>query len=200
MDRRRRKLIVLQLVGGPAVLASYVLGALAWPEATAQMWGGVPEALRPLYTAWMFVAALGYLLVTGLFVFRVEPEDARLLGGRGYGLLLPIYALILLPSALWLPLTRWQLGDPSLLRFALVWLDLLAVALGALALIAAVFSLRPRPPARLRTPALLGAVGFAIQTVILDGLLWPLWFPHSGSKTMGSEAVMSAIWPALTSM
>ena len=42
----RRLFIATNLVGGVAVLASYVVG-VGDPVFTAGMWGGVPEALRP---------------------------------------------------------------------------------------------------------------------------------------------------------
>ncbi|MCA9701167.1 MAG: hypothetical protein KC431_26840, partial [Myxococcales bacterium] len=77
MDPSVRKLTLLQLVGGPAVLASYAWCLSVWPEASARMWGGVPEALRPLYTGWMFVAATGYLIYSYVFTFRVDLGTLR---------------------------------------------------------------------------------------------------------------------------
>lgn len=174
-----RKLALLQLLGGPAVLASYVWCIAVWPEASSQMWGGVPEAIQPLYTAWMFVAAAGYFAYSYVFILRTDLDAfaVPLLGReRGVGLLGLSYALVLGPSALWMPMTKWMLDDPSALRFWLVRLDLFAVALGSIGLILAAASVRPRPPGRLRALALIGTLAFAVQTVVLDALIWPaLW-------------------------
>ena len=148
------------------MLGSYAYGFARWPDAVSLMWGGVPEAIRPLYTAWMFVAAAGYLVFTALFFLRPEPPPRA---NR-------LYALVLVGSALWMPATK--LHQDSALPFALVWLDLLAVALGSLGLLAAVRALAPRPPGGLRALALAGAAAFCVQTVLLDAIVWPLLFPR----------------------
>jgi hypothetical protein len=147
------------------VLGSYVYGFAHWPDAVSAMWGGVPEAIRPLYTWWMFVAAAGYLVFTSLFFLRPEPPPRTN----------AFYALVLVGSALWMPATK--LHQDGALPFAWVWLDLLGVALGSLGLLAAVAGLRPRPSGPLRALALAGAAGFCVQTVLLDAIVWPLLFP-----------------------
>lgn len=174
MHPQRRRLIKLIVIGGPLVLGSYALGFVAWPDAMTKMWGGVPTWLRPLYTGSMFVAAAGFFAFSRVLVLHPYPEQVQLPGGRGFGSLLPAYALVLLPSALWLPATKWYLDHPTGLRFAVVWLDLAAVALGSIALIGAVVGLRPRPRRARRTVAIVGALAFGFQTIVLDGLLWPL--------------------------
>ena len=174
MHPLRRQLVVLILLGGPLVLGSYVLGFVAWPDSMAQMWGGVPEWLRPLYTGWMFIAAAGFFAFSRLLVLHPQPDEVRLAGDRRFPSLLTAYALVLFPSALWLPSTKWYLDQPSGLRFAVVWLDLVAVAVGSIAIIIAVATVRPRPPRSRRAVALVGSLAFAFQTVILDGLLWPV--------------------------
>jgi len=165
MHPRRARFIALQLLGGPAVLGSYVYGATHWPDAVSAMWGGVPEAIRPLYTSWMFVAAAGYLVFTSLFLFRSEPPPR----------VNAFYAFVLVGSALWMPATKLHLDGA--LPFAFVWLDLLAVAAGSLGILVSVAVLTPRPPGWLRALALAGAAGFCVQTVLLDATIWPLLFP-----------------------
>lgn len=174
MHPQRRTLIGLILLGGPLVLGSYALGFVAWPDAMTKMWGGVPTWLRPLYTGSMFVAAAGFFAFSRLLVLHPHPDQVRLPGGRGYRSLISAYALVLLPSALWLPATKWYLDEPTALRFGVVWLDLAAVALGSAAIIGAVVGLRPRPSRARRTVAIVGALAFGFQTIVLDGLLWPL--------------------------
>jgi hypothetical protein len=160
------------------VLGSYVYGFARWPDAVSAMWGGVPEAIRPLYTGWMFVAAAGYLVFTHLFFFRTDAAAARLLGGRDYGALNALYALVLVGSALWMPATKLHLDGA--LPFAFVWLDLVGVAAGSLGLLGAVATLAPRPPGAWRALALAGAASFCVQTVLLDAIVWPLLYPRAG--------------------
>ena len=171
-----RRLAWLNALGGAAVLASYAWGFVARPEAMGALWGGVPEGARGLYTANMLLAAAGYFAFTPFVLFRLPPERTRIAGGFGYRLFLPLYALVLLPSALWLPLALRAVGDPGGWLFWLVRLDLAAVAVGSLGLLAALLGLRAPRPARGRALAVAGLVPFCLQTAVLDAVVWPAFF------------------------
>ena len=172
----RAALILLNVVGGAAVLGSYLL-TFARPDAGAILWGGVPESLRPLYTVNMFLAAGGYFPFTWVLALREAPERVRFGGGLGYGWLFGCYALVLFPSAAWLPLTYAYADAPSAMAWLLVRADLALVALGSLGLLFAVLTVRPRPPLGLHVVALLGCVAFNVQTVVLDAIIWPAFYP-----------------------
>ena len=176
MHPQKILLSCLQLVVGPLVLGSYVYSVGRYPDLVGAMWGGVPDALRPIYTAWMFVAAAGYLTFTYLFLFRTAPDSARVLGS-GYGILNLLYALVLFPSAAWMPLTGEFLEGPSLGLWWLVKADLWLTLTGSLGLLAATVTLTPAWPGRIRGLAIASAVGFCIQTVLLDGIVWVWLFP-----------------------
>jgi hypothetical protein len=162
VSRDQRRLLALQLALGPAVLGSYVYGFAFWPDAVAAMWGGVPESMRDVYTAWMFVAAAGYLVFTpALFVHA-----------SGAPRLLAMFAAVLAGSVLWMPLTKWHLEGA--VPFPLVVLDLWLVAAGSLALLAT--TRRTALPGAWRIAAPLGAAAFCVQTVLLDAIVWPLFW------------------------
>lgn len=175
MPLQRRIFIALQLVGGPAVLGSYLYGFRNMPDLVPMMWGGVPEAIRLPYTLWMFVAAAGYLCFSAFFWLRTDMGNARLLGG-GFGRVNLGYALVLFPSAAWMPLTGAFLasGDRRYwwLTLAVLWLT----AAGSSALVFALAHARPVRPDRLHALALAGAVAFSLQTVLLDAVVWPVLF------------------------
>ncbi len=175
MPKKRRVFIALQLVGGPAVLGSYLYGFISIPELVPMMWGGVPEAIRLPYTAWMFAAAAGYLCFSAFFWKRIDMGRARLLGG-GFGRVNLCYALVLFPSAAWMPLIGAFIytGDRRYwwLTLAVLWI----VAAGSMALTFALAQARPAKPDRLHALALAGAVAFSLQTVLLDAVAWPVLF------------------------
>jgi hypothetical protein len=50
------------------------------------------------------------------------------------------------------------------------------VAIGSILLLAALVSARPRTAPRARIIAIVGACFFCLQTVVLDGIVWPLHF------------------------
>jgi hypothetical protein len=162
MSRDQRRFLALQTALGPAVLGTYAYGFAFWPDAVAAMWGGVPEAVRGVYTAWMFVAAAGYLVFT----------PALFLNAASAPHLHAMYAAVLAGSVLWMPLTKWHLGGA--VPFALVVLDLWLVAAGSLALLGTTRS--AAVPGAWRIAAPLGAAAFCVQTVLLDAIAWPLFW------------------------
>jgi len=174
---RRRTLGWLNVIGGIAVLGSYAHGILTHPETRGEVWGGVPEGLRPLYGISMWLAAAGYLAFTGFVLRGLDPREVRLAGGFGYGAFLPLYALVLIPSALWMPLTFAMLERPDPVLWLAIRGVLALVGLGALGIIAALLTLRDRRPLWAYVPALIGAVCFAFQTAVLDAIVWPAYFP-----------------------
>jgi hypothetical protein len=176
MHPEKRLLAVLIILGGTAVLGSYVYGFAFWPDALAAMWGGVPDAIRPLYTGWMFVAATGFFVYSSLFLLRTDPDTARVLGG-GYRRITLCYALVLVGSALWMPLTKVLLDAPGGGNWWLVKSALYAVAAGSIGIVVACARIEPNPSPGLRRAALLGALAFSFQTVVLDALIWPALFP-----------------------
>jgi hypothetical protein len=175
MHTSKKTLILINILGGLAVLGSYAWGFLTYPNAGEVLWGGVPANLKPLYTASMFLAAAGYFTFSA-FILRMQPEATRIVKRQGYPLFNSLYAVILVASALWLPLTILAFGLMSQSITWLVKLDLAAVALASLGLLYALIKVEPHKPAWLHPMAILGCVLFCFQTVILDALIWAINF------------------------
>ena len=53
-------LLVINVLGGIAVIGSYVLGLNAQSGGANVLWGGVPVGIRPVYTVSMIISAIGY--------------------------------------------------------------------------------------------------------------------------------------------
>ena len=164
---QKLKLFLLVAVGGAATLGSYVWGFAMYPDLQDDFWGGVPENWIPWYTANMPLAALGFLAAFALFLARASTEVLS-------KLTLP-YLLILVPSALWLPLTVWLLHDMQSWLWYAIRIDLLLVGLGGLLLYPPLFRLDIGPA--LRIPALVIYSFFVLQTAVLDALVWTALFP-----------------------
>ena len=162
----RTAFLLLNVIGGSAVIATYIWGISSFPELRDAFWGGVPQNMQSLYSINMLLAAAGYLIAFGFFLSQLKAKEFR-------RLLLP-YALILGPSALWLPLTIALLQQPSDWLWWLIRVDLLAVGVGALLLFP---NVRVTAAAiHLNAIVMLGLLFFGLQTVVLDALLWPYYF------------------------
>jgi hypothetical protein len=175
MDKKKQLLIII-LVGGSAVLGSYVLGALTQPGAVSLLWGGVPQGIRPFYTVAMFLGAGGYFAFTYFVFFQLVPDTVRVAGRFGFGLFNALYAAILLPSALWMPLTLLAAKQPGPALSWLVRLDLWTVAAASLGLLWALLAVEPRQPRWAHRLALVGSILFCLQTVILDAIVWVIFY------------------------
>ena len=174
---QQRSLAILNVLGGLAVLGSYALAFSYSPAIRAGLWGGVPEGIRPLYVASMLAAALGYFPFTYQLVFTEEPEDFLAAVGLPYRVLHLVYALVLVPSALWMPLTAAKLGGGG----EGLWWAILAVlglvALGSTALLGILGVLAWKRGGVRSWVAVAGGVAFWVQTAVLDAVVWPAYFP-----------------------
>jgi hypothetical protein len=176
MNRQKRAMVWINVLGGAAVLGSYAQGLSTHPAAADALWGGVPQGLRTFYTAGMLVAAAGYLAFTQFLLLQLNPDEARIGKRLGFGVFNGLYAAILVPSALWMPLTFAWIGHPGAGLWWAIRLVLAVVGLASLGLLAALLSVEPRRPAWAYWLAVAGSIGFSVQTAVLDALIWAAFF------------------------
>ena len=176
MHSQKRLMIIINILGGAAVIASYVYGLLTHPGSSEVLWGGVPQQIRPFYTAVMFLAAAGYFAFTCFIFFRLDPGETQIYRRFGFWGFNALYAAILVPSALWMPLTFLAVEQSSVLLLWMVRIVLVVVGLASLSLLFALLKVEPRRPLWAYWLAVLGAVFFCIQTAVLDALLWAAFF------------------------
>jgi hypothetical protein len=89
-----------------------------------------------------------------------------------------LYGLVLLPSALWLPLTARMLTEPTALLWAAIRIDLALVGLGSTGLLVLLLAIARRRRDGFGWAAFAGIVPFWIQTAVLDAIVWPAYFPR----------------------
>ena len=176
MIAKKWVLVLMNLLGGTAVLGSYAYGILTNPGAVDALWGGVPASARPFYTIGMFLAATGYFAFTYFILFRLDPGEARFFRRFSFGYINLVYATILLPSALWMPLTILAVEQPGLASLWAVRLTLAIVALASLVLLFAILNVKPRYPVWAHRMAIAGILAFCLQTVLLDAIIWGTLF------------------------
>ncbi len=177
MNSAKRLTMWINIVGGSAVLLSYAHGISTNPTLRGEVWGGVPDTLRPLYTINMFLAAAGYFAFSYFVFFRLEPDRARIGNRFGFSAFNLLYAMILIPSALWMPFTFAMLEAPSPALWWGIRLTLGLVGIGSLGLLAAILTVKSPRADGARWVAVIGSVFFCIQTAVLDALIWPAFFP-----------------------
>jgi len=178
VHRQKIELLILNLVCGSAVLASYAHGLVNNPSARGALWGDVPPWLMPFYTVSMLTAAAGYLAFTFFVLLAVNPGEARI-GRYRYRIFLFLYGAVLVPSALWMPLTFEMIREPSAALWIAIRIVLAAVGIGSIGIFTALVMMRPRRHSWAFAIAVAGAVAFIVQTALLDALVWTAFFPFS---------------------
>jgi hypothetical protein len=124
----------------------------------------------------MLTATAGYFAFAQHLFLRADPDDTRF-GPLPFGALHSIFALILLPSAVWMPLTFAYLDAPSAGLFLAIRVVLALVGLGSLALVVALLRMQPKGQPVSWGFAFAGSLLFLFQTGVLDALVWTHYFP-----------------------
>ena len=176
MHAQQWALLSVMAAGGAGVIWSYIHGFGTHPGSAETLWGGVSGWLRQFNYATMILAALGYFGFTYWLLFRVDPATVTVFGGAGYWMFFVIFVVILVPSALWMPLLFQYLAQPGTGQWTAIRVVLILVGIGSLALLAAILTVSPRETGTAYWLAVGGAAAFCVQTAVLDMLVWPELF------------------------
>jgi len=176
MHPQKWLMFFINLFGGAAVIGSYIQGILTHSDAANSLWGGVPHTIRPIYTAGMFLATAGYFVFTYFILVRLKPQETRVFHRYGFGIFNALYAAILFPSALWMPLTFLIVEQSSLPLLWAVRIVLAIVGLASLGLLFSLVKVEPRQPLWAHRLSILGSLGFCLQTALLDAIVWVAFF------------------------
>ncbi len=180
MNAEKKTWLLINVLGGLAVLGSYAHGLGTHPSTRDLLWGGIPEPLRGIYGITMWLATAGYLMFLYEVGANIDPTETRIGRRSGFRIFNVCSAAVLVASALWMPTTFAYLEQPSAGLWLFIRIDLLVVGLGALGLILAFFQLSPRREGWSATVTALGLLLFALQTAFLDAFVWPAFFAAGG--------------------
>ncbi|MBT60106.1 MAG: hypothetical protein CMA63_00955 [Euryarchaeota archaeon] len=170
------------LIFGTLVLVSYVYGVSHAPSAEA-LWGGIPWSQAKFIVPFMFLAAAGFLMYWWTILYQNDVSDLASLrwpwaesdGGGGARLLLA-FALLVIPSALWLEATIYHIEhEYSWTPFLVIGILLLA-CLGNVMMILLGYSAYTDGMSG-GGKMLLGSILLGIQCILFDGIYWNLKFP-----------------------
>ncbi len=173
---------ICTFIFGPIILASYWFGISKMEDPIA-LWGGIPENFRPANIFCMILAAIGFLMVWWLFLFKWDAILVESLNWPwaenetgGHARLLLAFLLVMVPSATWLELTNFHIVNnyswtPYLVVGILVLVAIGNILLGLLAWSAYQEGLEGA------IWAVIGAGLLSIQVIINDAIWWSIKFP-----------------------
>jgi hypothetical protein len=125
---------------------------------------------------------MGYFAFIYFILFRLDPVNTRIEGRFGFDLFIALFAGILIPSALWIPLTFLAIEQYSMDLVWAVRILLWLVGLASLALFYAILKVEPRQLLWAQRVALVGSIAICIQTVILKQLCGFFSFEYNRFK------------------
>jgi hypothetical protein len=178
MEIQKLVFLLVNLVGGVAVIGSYFAGIRSQPSSVKRLWGKVTPAVKRMYMSMMPLAAAGYIIFACFILFQLDAGKALVGITFGFEIFSVIFVCILLPSALWMPLSLKVVKTQDKRLWSAVRIVLFTVGLASLALLVSLLALNQREPAWFYWSAVAGAIVFFIQTGIIDAFIWPVLFKN----------------------
>jgi hypothetical protein len=166
-------LLVIIVIGGAAVIGSYIYGLNVQSGGADVLWGGIPNRTRTIYLVSMILSALGFFAFFYYILFRLVPAEVSVAGVIGFSLFYVVFLAILIPSAIWMPLTNVYVANPTMSTWAGIRVVLAIVGLASIVLVWALLSLQTKIPGVAYWLAVAGSAYFAFHTAVLDAIIWP---------------------------
>lgn len=97
--------VLINVIGGVAVIGGYALGLSMYSEHREALWGGIQGHLRNGFTTSMLFAATGYLTFCSATIFKGGADGFGVNQIFGQYSLSILSAIFLLSASLWMPTT-----------------------------------------------------------------------------------------------
>ena len=167
-----QKIIILaiNIIGGIAVIGSYVWGLKSGSGGANALWGGTPAGVRSVYTISMLLSALSYFAFISFILFKLNPASVN------FSVFYIIFLGILVASAFWMPLCNLFLANPSAFLWIIIRVVLVIVGISSIILALFLISLHAKETGLSYWLAVAGSIYFAFHTAVLDMILWPIFF------------------------
>ena len=163
-------LLIINIIGGIAVIGSYVWVLTKSGKGAEAFWGNAPTNIRSIYTISMLLSAIGYFAFIYFTLFKLDLATVNL------AVLYTAFLGILVASALWMPLTNLYLSSATTVLWVAIRLVLAIVGIASILLAGFFISLHSSQAGTAYWAAVIGSCYFAFHTAILDAIFWPVLF------------------------
>lgn len=171
----------VNVLGGLAVISSYLIGLWYFPEHRNELWGGIQDNWKNVLVLSMLLAAAGYMTFCYFAVFR---EGANILGKfmfLGPHTISWLTALFLVSAAVWMPASIFYLHTGNGLWWvatvAVLWIT--ALTLITLTVVVA-FSDNQATPMLDRISCTIGLSLITTHCLFVDAIIWVVFFHRKG--------------------
>ena len=172
--------LIVNIIGGTAVLGSYWLGISYYIDEPDSLWGGINGSLRIFFTVSMLPAALGYLAFVYFMIFKAGVDAfsvSSLFGQQTQHAPSVICALFLTASTIWMPATIAYVNSQEWSWWMTAVLSLWATGFALVGLSNMFYANTTGSDGWARNLALIGLVYITFNCVVLEAIIWVLKFP-----------------------
>lgn len=165
--------LIINLIGGIAVLGGYLVCLYVYPDQREALWGGVQSGWQSVFTVSMLMAAAGYLVFSYGILFKSSPDgfSSKYLDTRHAISLLCMVFLI--SAAIWMPATISYLKTNNsiwwILSVTSLWIT--AISLFTVTTLVIVCPLTI-PSTFYRVLTISGISYITFHCLILDAIIW----------------------------
>jgi len=161
---------LINLIGGLAVLGSYVVGLYLYPDFRNALWGGVSGSWKTLFTISMFFAAARYLVFCYSMTISHGADKSSFLGAHTFSILAAVF---LVSASIWMPATLKYLVTNDNLWWILSVISLWTTA-ASLCLLAVFFGLcKYEGMGTLQfSLTLAGIIWITVHCLVFDAIIW----------------------------
>lgn len=169
MDSNQILFLAINILGGTAVILSYILGFKS-SKGSNLLWGGISKNFQKIYTLSMIVSAIGYFIFSS-YIFKILAVNVN------YSFFYYAYLILLVTSALWLPLVNMMNKKKNALLWISIRATLILTAFSFFFILVLFLSIVPNGIHYYLSVA--GLIIITLHTGVLDAILWPHFYTSS---------------------
>lgn len=179
MSKAKKIFVAINLVGGLAVLSSYLFCFILYPTYSRSLWGSASDKVITFFVISMVLAAAGYAWFTFYLLKGNKLEDSNFGTLFGVKIINLLYLMVLTCSTIWMPASISFSMSENIFVELIIRLILWTVGLSSLGILIYIYNINiddGKSSFLSHMFALLGTMVFTIHTLILDAVIWPFLY------------------------
>lgn len=175
--RIQTQFLLINIIGGIAVLGGYIIALINHPETRNELWGGVPENLRLWITAFMFISAFGYCFAMYYLIFNEGLALNFFWGKFDYKFIRILLIIFLFTAALWIHTAFIYIDSGSKVYWNFVQLELWLTGISVFLIMLGLATATDVKNNNIHFYSILGLGVISFHCLVLDAFLWINRFP-----------------------
>ena len=170
-------LLLVNIIGGVAVLSSYALCIILFPDTREVLWGEISGGLKNFFVISMLIAAVGYISYLSITLINPDLGQFRNTLFLGPNTISILSSLFLISATLWMPASVIYIKNPSLLMWLIMVFSLWITALSILTIFVLSLNSSFESKQVFKIISSIGLFYISFHCLILDGIIWVAKFP-----------------------